>query len=371
MRASAVAGLVFVNSQDELLRKLTTKRSMASVPFGARYRLIDFALSNLVNAGVSNVGLITKENYRSLMDHVGSGIYWDLDRKSGGLRFLPPYSTVGNRRYNGYVEALSGAGDFIKRSHADYMVLYDADIVANVDIAAAVKTHITNHADVTIVTHKGRIPSKTRNIMLPKIEDNIVTEISFADGETAEAEYGLGIVIFNCAMLSRLVENAYNAEGMSINRDIIAKNLNTLKVCAFRHEGYAAVMDSERAFFDANMDLLNADVRRDLFNKKRPILTKTRDDMPTRYGLSSVAENCFIADGCVIDGTVKNSILFRGVKVEKGAVIENSILMQGTSVHKGAQLNYVISDKNATVGADMILKGTAEKSFMIKKNQTL
>lgn len=371
MRASAVAGLVFVNSQDELLRKLTTKRSMASVPFGARYRLIDFALSNLVNAGISNVGLITKENYRSLMDHVGSGIYWDLDRKNGGLRVLPPYSTVGNRRYNGYVEALSGASDFIKRSHADYMVLYDADIVANIDISAAIKTHIKSHADVTIVTHNGTVPSKGRNVMLPTVENGFVTNIEFSDGSEQTAEYGLGILIFNCAPLTRLVESAVNAEGMSINRDIIARHLSSLKVAAFRHEGYAAIMDSERAYFSANMDLLRADVRCDLFNKERPILTKTRDDMPTRYGTKSVAENCFIADGCVIDGTVKNSILFRGVKVAKGAVIENSILMQGTTVAEGAQLEYVIADKNAGIGADMMLKGTPQKSFMIKKNQTI
>lgn len=371
MRASAIAGLVFVNSQDELLRKLTTKRSMASVPFGARYRLVDFALSNLVNAGISNVGLITKENYRSLMDHVGSGISWDLDRKNGGIRILPPYSTAGNRRYNGYVEALSGATDFIKRSHADYMVLADSNLVANVDISAAIETHIKSHADVTVVTHIGKVPMNGRNVMLPTVQNGFVTDIEFSDGSERTAEYGLGILIFNCTPLTRLVESAVNAEGMSINRDIIARHLSALKVAAYRHDGYAAIMDSERAYFGANMDLLKSEVRRDLFNKGRPILTKTRDDMPTRYGTKSVAENCFIADGCVVDGTVKNSILFRGVKVAKGAVIENSILMQGTTVAEGAQLEYVIADKNAAICSDMILKGTAEKSFMIKKNQTI
>lgn len=370
MRASAVAGLVFVNSHDELLNKLTAKRSMASVPFGARYRLIDFALSNLVNAGVSNVGLITKENYRSLMDHLGSGVYWDLDRKSGGIHLFPPYSTVGSRRYNGYVEALIGASHFIKRSNADYMVLYDADVVANVDISAAVKSHIKNHADVTIITSNGTVPKNGTNVMLPETDGDDVKSISFADGSDMTAEYGIGIVIFSSAPLLKLAQIAFDDEATSINRDIIAKNLSSLKVRVFRHEGYAAVMDSERAYLESNMALLDADVRRDLFNKKRPILTKTRDDMPTRYGTHSVVENSLIADGCIIEGTVRNSILFRGVKVEKGAVVENCILMQSTRVSADAELQYVVADKNASIGAGMVLKGNSEKSFIVEKNQT-
>ena len=151
MRASAVAGLVFANINDELLKKLTSKRSMASVPFGARYRLIDFPLSNLVNEGISSVGIITKENYRSLMDHVGSGVYWDLDRKSGGLYLLPPYLTSGVKRYHGTVDALYGARDYIDRCKADYIVICNADVISNIDISAAVDRHIENGADPAVV----------------------------------------------------------------------------------------------------------------------------------------------------------------------------------------------------------------------------
>ena len=166
MRTSAVAGIIFANINDTLLKKLTSKRSMASVPFGARYRLIDFPLSNLVNAGVSSVGIITKENYRSLMDHVGNGVYWDLDRKNGGLYLLPPYVTSGTKRYNGTVDALHGAFDYIDRCNAEYIVLCNADTIANIDLNAALKSHIEKNADITLVYHNGKPPVNNADLML-------------------------------------------------------------------------------------------------------------------------------------------------------------------------------------------------------------
>lgn len=371
MIASSVAAIVFANSQDEFLGKLTKYRSMASVPFGGRYRLIDFSLSNLVNSGISNVGIITKENYRSLMDHVGSGIFWDLDRKNGGIRILPPYSSSGVRRYQGYVEALNGARDFIRRSHAEYIVICDSSVVANVDIGAALDMHIANAADVTLVYHKGTCPKKCSDTMRLSFDENKrVTNIVFS-GDDEDVDYDLGIMIIGCSLLTELVEKSYNSEEISINRDILAGNISKLKIYGYKHEGFAAIMESERTYFDSNMRLLDSEVRHDLFNKERPIYTKTRDDMPTRYGTRAVVENSLIADGCVIDGVVKNSVLFRGVQIEKGAIVENSILMQGVCVAENAQLSYVISDKNAVVGSGMQLKGTVDKAFLVKKNQTV
>ena len=372
MRTSAVAGIVFANVKDDLLRKLTTKRSMASVPFGARYRLIDFTLSNLVNAGISNVGIITKENYRSLMDHVGSGIYWDLDRKSGGLYLLPPYSTSGARRYNGTVDALNGAHDFIKRCKSEYIVLCDADLVANVDIAEALKAHVEKDADVTVVYHKGEVPRNTGETMLFKLDgENRVTEIDFNEEGGIEALFGLGITIISRSLLDSLVNEAIQNDLVSFNEDILARKVKQLKIYGFEHSEYAAVMCGTNTYYSSNIDLLNCEVRHQLFSPERPIYTKDRDDMPTRYGTKAKVNNSLIADGCIIDGTVKNSILFRGVKVEKGAVVENCILMQETVVKADAQLDNVISDKNGVIGEKMVLKGTAKKHFFVKKNEII
>lgn len=371
MRASAVAGIIFANSHDELLNKLTSVRSMASVPFGGRYRLIDFSLSNLINARVNNVGIITKENYRSLMDHIGSGAAWDLDRKNGGIHILPPYNISGARRYHGYIEALYGAKDFIRRSNADYIVICESNIVANIDISAAFEAHIANDADVTVVYHNSKFPKDHPDTMVLSLDDTSrITKIDFADVEGEVCDHSIGTLIISRHLLTELIADGYSSEAYSVSRDILAPKVSSLRIYGFEHKGFAIAMDSGKTYFEANMALLDSQVRKDLF-KARPVFTKTRDDMPTRYGTKADVNNCFIADGCVIEGTVKNSVLFRGVTVKKGAVVENSILMQGVTVDEATQLDYVISDKNAKISGDMVLKGTNEKPFLIKKNQEL
>ena len=372
MISSSVAGIVFANAHDETIAKLTQKRSIASVPFGGRYRLIDFCLSNLVNAGISNVGIITKEKYRSLMDHLGSGMHWDLDRKSGGIRILPPFNVSRVRLYQNHVEALYGAMDFMTRCKEKYIVVYDARTVANIDIKAVVKQHINTNADITVVCRKGlKITNGDNTMALDVNKEGRIVLTGFPQKIAADDVRSMGVYVFNREKLIEIVEESYRTGGDTINDDIISANLDTLKIMAYEHKNYAEIMDCPKAYRRANFELLDANVRKDLFNNERPIYTKTRDDMPTRYGVDSCVKNSLIAEGCVIEGTVKNSVLFRGVKVEKGAVVENCILMQGVTVGENAVLDNVISDKNATVGAGMVAKGTEEKEFFIEKNQKI
>lgn len=372
MISSSVAGIVFANAHDEAIEKLTQKRSIASVPFGGRYRLIDFCLSNLVNAGVSNIGIITREKYRSLMDHLGSGMHWDLDRKSGGIRILPPFNVSRVRLYQNHVEALYGAMDFMTRCKEKYIVIYDARTVANIDIREVVKQHIDSKADITVVCRRGlKITNGDNTMALDVNKEGKVVLTGFPEKIAADDIRSMGVYVFTRDKLVEIVKNSYETGGDTINDDLISANLDTLNVMAYEHKGYAAIMDCPKAYRRANFELLNADVRKDLFNAQRPIYTKTRDDMPTRYGTQSSVTNSLIAEGCVIEGTVKNSVLFRGVKVEKGAVVENSILMQGVTVAEGAQLDNVVSDKNATVSTGMVVKGTEDKAFFVEKNQTL
>lgn len=368
MRAS-VAGIIFANSHDERLGRLTTIRSMASVPFGGRYRMIDFCLSNLVNAGITSVGIIPKENYRSLMDHIGSGIYWDLDRKSGGVHILPPFNQRGNRRYHGYIEALYGSIDFMKRSKADYIVLCDSSVVANIDINAVVDAHIKKGADVTVVYDKtATVDKRVDTIVLDVDSDDKITAINFQTDKDV-SNRGLGVTVFNRDFLINSVEESYIQGGGKIERDILIEYFDEIKIYGYCHNGFVAVMDSTDSYIDANMKLLESDVRKDLFNKERPIYTKTRDDMPTRYGTQSDVKNSFIAEGCVIEGTVKNSVLFRGVTVGKGAVVEDSILMQSVQVKDNAVLKNVVCDKNAVVNSGMTALGTEDRVFFVEKNK--
>lgn len=372
MISSSVAGIIFANAYDEKVQRLTAKRSIASVPFGGRYRLIDFCLSNLVNAGVSNVGIITKEKYRSLMDHIGSGIYWDLDRKSGGIRLLPPFNISKSRIYQGYVEALYGAKDFMVRCNAKYIVLCDARTVANVDLKEVIKLHKLSNADITVVCTKGtEIKDNNHTITLDINKDGSVALTGVPNKIGANDIRSMDIYVFNRDKLIELVENSYENGGITVCEDIVAANIGKLKVMAYEHKGYVAIMDCAANYCRANFDLLSTDVRKDLFNRERPIYTKTRDDMPTRYGTHSSVTNSLVAEGCIIEGTVRNSVLFRGVTVEKGAVVENSILMQGVTVGENAVADRVVSDKNAVISAKMTIKGNGEKAFFVEKNQTL
>ncbi len=371
MRAANVAGVIFGNTRDLLLGKLTGIRSMASVPFGSRYRLIDFTLSNFVNAGITNIGVVTNGNYRSLIDHIGSGIAWDLDRKNKGLHIILPYETKGMGRYTGSVEAINSSMDFIDRCHAEYIVICESNLVANIDFEAVVDYHVKAKADVTMVYAHGKSPEGQIETMITEIEDGRVIKGSFSKESVEDCDYTLGVTVIGRELLKSLVKAASMEEISSLTSGVLAKKLNTLKVMGYKHNGFATVIDSPKKYFDANMQLLDSKVREDLFNSDRPVFTKTRDDMPTRYGTKSEVKNCFIANGCVIDGTVKNSILFRGVKVEKGAVIENSIIMQSGVVEKGANLKYVIADKNVVIGEGTVINGTENRAFFIEKNQIL
>ena len=370
MRTSSLAGLIFANSDDKL-KKLTANRSMASVPFGSRYRIVDFALSNLVNAGVTSVGIITKENYRSLMDHVGNGISWDLDRKNGGVYFIPPYYKRGVKRFFGTVSAIAGSTDYIEKCGAEYIVLYDSHIIANIDLRAAFKQHKETGADITVVYHNGILPEKsTEKLILDMENDGKVKGITFSE-ESKETAFGVGVSIIGKDLLLKLINEAEEDGLTSFAHEVIAEKIKELKIYGFEHSEYVAVMDNTATYYEASMALLQSDVRKQLFNKKRPIYTKVRDGMPTRYGVDAKANNCIIGDDCVIEGTVKNSVLFRGVKVGKDAVVENCILMQETKVGEGATLCNVIADKNASVDKGVVLKGTEERLCFIDKKQIL
>ncbi|MBR4072541.1 MAG: glucose-1-phosphate adenylyltransferase subunit GlgD [Clostridia bacterium] len=372
MKSTKVSAIVFANVEDKLLGDLTAVRSIASVPFGARYRLIDFALSNLVNAGISNVGIITKENYRSLMDHLGSGVHWDLDRKNSGLHILPPFNTTNAVKYTGYVDALNGAKNYISRSKSEYMVICDANVVANIDISAAIESHIEKEADITLLWHKGKAPSNYSNTMVFGFGDEgRINKITFCEDSDCEVDFGFGFYIINTDVLINMIDLAYANGLYDLKLAFFVEQVKQLKIYGYEHKGYISVIDSIDTYYSANMSLLKADTRKDLFDKERAVLTKTRDDMPTRYGTRSVVENSLIGEGCIIDGTVKNSIIFRGVKVEKGAVVENSIVMQSGIVSKDAVLDYTIIDKNVFVGENKVLKGTADDALVIEKNKKI
>ncbi|MCQ2455402.1 MAG: glucose-1-phosphate adenylyltransferase subunit GlgD [Clostridia bacterium] len=370
MRANAVSAVIFSNSNDIALKELTENRSMSSLPFGGRYRLIDFALSNLSNAGISDIGIITKENYRSLMDHVGSGLYWDLDRKRGGLRIIPPFIT-GESQLNGFADISKRAAEFVSRLNSEYVIVCESGTVANFDIGAFIAYHIEKDADITLFYRKAECADKFKNTIKFDIKNGKIVGAVKANRSSESGNYSLGTAIFKKSVFLNFAEFSKSKKSEDAFLTLISENKNNYRIYGFEHKGFAAVIDSRKSFFESNMKLFSEDVRKDLFNKERPVFTKTRDDMPTRYGIFSDVKESLVADGCIIEGTVKNSVLFRGVRVHKGAKVENSILMQGVEVGENAVVRYVVADKNSVITANTPIKGTKHKAFIVKKNQVL
>jgi len=368
MRNNNLLGIVFPNARDDLMAEMTSLRSMGSMPFCGRYRLVDFSLSNLVNAGVSKVGIVTKSNYQSLMDHIGTGKAWDLDRKNGGLFFLPPYSNNAATVYKGHVDGLFGAMSFLKASTEKYVILCDCDVITNFDLKKMVKTHIKSGATITVAYKNGKMPLNQHDAMAFELDGDKVTDVIFPKGDTENCKYSLDIIILARETLISIVEYGYEHNLTSLSRDIFQPNLDKFDIRGYEVTDYAAVMDCPESYARITNEVLaNPEIRRQLFCKERPVFTKTRDDMPTIYGLNSEATNSLIADGCVIEGTVKNSVLFRGVKVEAGAVVENAIVMQDSVIGEGATIEYATLDKKVTVGAGKTLRGTAVYPIYVRK----
>ena len=373
MSANNLMALIFANTNDDMLPSLTMERSMASLPFGSRYRIIDFHLSNLVNAGVSTVQIVPKSNYRSLMEHIGSGKAWDLDRKNGGLMFLPPFiSGQDTATYHGHIDAISKIEKFKAAAKEEYIILCDCDTVLNIDIDEMLQNHIKSGADVSVAYSHGPLPKNTKGRSVLEIEeDGILREILLSKETGRVCNFGLGISIFNRQKLLELNIAASERGYETISRGIVSKNMDNLKVYCYKVDGFVAVIDSVSSYVKANLDVLKCDVRKSLFNPKRPIYTKTRDDMPTKYGLQSEVKNTICGEGCVIEGKVENCVLSRGVKIGKGSVVKNSILMQETVIGENCNIEYLTTDKNVEIADNTDLRGAENNYFVISKNENI
>ena len=356
MAGNNVLGVLFAYVHGKRISELTTNRVMASVPFGGRYRLVDFALSNMVNSGINKVGVITERDYQSLMDHLGSGKAWNLSRKREGLFLLPPFGTD-HKRSDGKIESLASIKRFLANSYEDYVILSDCDYVCNIDYKSAIKFHVQNKSDLTLIYRKGSSPDGIDANVYTVDENGKVTDSIVKDNGNKDVNVGMGMYIIGRRLLMNLVDVCMGRNIVDFDRAVIRKCIDELNVYGYEFKGTAIHITSMTSFFDANMALMDGEVRQELFNPDKPIYTKLRDDMPAKYGLGSSVSNSLVADGCIIDGEVENCILFRGVKVKKGAVVKNCVLMQDTEVGENATLSYVVTDKDVNIDRERSLMG--------------
>lgn len=373
-----VLGIIFPNVYDELVSELTGERLMASIPFASRYRMIDFVLSSMVNCGIDNITVLVRENYFSLLDHLGSGREWDLTRKNGGLNIFPPFAQKNMGIYGGKIGMLASILGFLKSQKEKYVVMSDANIAFNFDFRALVDAHIESEADVTMAYTREELPAGIlASDDLHKamyytfdMEDNRIKKIHINEQDKGVKNFSMNILVFERELLIKLINEAFIGGGVYLERDILVPQLDTLKVCGYEYKEYAARISGLKSYFDENMKLLDNENLEALFDRS-PIYTKIRDDNPTRYISGASAKNVMVADGCLIEGEVENCILFRGVKIGKGAKVKNSILMQDTVIEPGVEAEYVITDKKVTISQDKKLTGTDSFPVFVAKRQVV
>lgn len=375
-----VAGLIFSNIHDQGIPEMTRRRTMASIPFGCRYRMIDFPLSNMVNSGITTVGVITHYNYQSLLDHIGTGKDWDLARRSGGIKILPPYITAyencaSGKLYENRLEALMGSSSFVNRCGADYLVLSDCDVILNMDLKAVLKEHIRTDAYMTVVT-KRLDPAWyrfDRSVDVPNVDvSGRIVGWSHLCPKDGPVDVCTNIMVIKRSDLQRVIAEAVAHGYKDFCQDVIVKNLDRQYFRAYAFEGWYSQISSLESYFRTSMQLLEDRPRRSLFfDRERQIYTKIRNSAPTKYAYDAKVKNSLVADGCVVEGTVENSILFRGVHVGRGTVVKNCVLLQDTYVGDGVSLHCVISDKNVVIKDDRILSGHESMPFFIGKGQTV
>jgi glucose-1-phosphate adenylyltransferase len=367
-----VLGMIFANIHEEALETITAMRTMGSVPFCSRYRLIDFPLSSMVESGITKIGVITNANFNSLMDHVGTGKPWDLSRKTDGLFILPPYSINSVSMWGNRIDAIYGNMGFLDQSsNQDYVLMSDCYNILGLDCDKLFEAHEKKEADITIVGVKAKKPNDLNSLLVfndvsidGKINDAVV------DPDTnGEVFYSTNIILMKKHLLETLVSNAHSKNEVSFQKNILLNCIKTNKVYAYdATDEFVGTIDSVQNYYDVSMSLLQKEYKNKLFAPSRRIYTKERDDMPTLYGKDAKVTNSLVADGCEIKGTVENCILFKGVKVDEGAVVKNSILMQDTVIGQNTKINYIIADKKVNIKAGVELSGAANFPVTLSKD---
>lgn len=365
-----LSGIIFSDTHRGFDISLTKNRTSASVPFGGRYRFIDFALSNMTNSGISSICAVTGQNSRSLMDHVGGGSVWDLSRKGADFFVLP---SVTAPFFRGSLEAMAGCRDFVKRCDADYIVLCDSSVLCNIDYRNALESHIKSGADITAVCNsiskEYELDSEDLNA---ELREGRVTKLytGWSDGNTCT---GMGMYIMTPSILADALDVGTKSGKYSFEKDYLVPGFNngSVKVNAFVFDGVVLRNPNAISYFKNNFLTNNTHVRKELFRSDSPIRTKVRDSGPAVLRRGASLKNTTVADGCIIRGTLQDCILFRDVVVDEGASVRGSILMQGTHIGKNAEVSYTVTDKNVTVSQGAVLSGAPSAPLIISKGVTV
>ena len=364
-------GIIFAELYgSEELNALTYDRNMAAIPFGGRYRLIDFTLSNMVNSDIDNIGVLVKQHYRSLMDHLASGQEWDLNRKNGGLHILPPYanesvahSTVGK------LDELRGALDLLQDSTESYVLLAEASVLCSMDYRPLLDAHIAGGADITAVTYAASGTSADPVHYVFHTENETVKAFALDAVPKAGEDVGIGLYVISREKLIEIVKEYTSYGAYHFERDFMQHQFNAgkLSIDLYQIDGPVLFNRSVNEYLKNSLALTDETVGNAIFQSGNPIYTRVNDEVPTYYGSNCQIASCIIADGCVINGCAEHSVLSRGVQIGSGAKVKNCVIMDGTIVGENAVLENIIIDKRAVISDGTQLIGVPSAPVIIRK----
>lgn len=366
----SLMGVINLDYEHDFLNELTYFRCGAAVPFAGRYRLVDFVISSMVNSSITDIAVFARRKYRSLMDHLGTGDPWDLDRKRGGLFILPPDWNDPTDISQGDLQHFHNNRDFFNRGQASYVLISGSQHVCNINYDDVFQFHLENGADVTVIFKQiDNLDNEYKQCH--KIEFDKNGRVTSINNDHENHHVSLDMLIIKKDLLMNLVDDCIAHGHDHFFRDGIMHRVAELKIFAYEYKGFHAVINSLESFYKHNLALLNPNVYRQLFSREQVILTKVKDEPPAKYLSHANVQNSLVANGCVIDGKVENSILFRGVHIEKGAVIKNSIIMQRCEIKENAHVENVILDKDITLSKDRVLIGASELPFVVAKRKVM
>lgn len=364
---------VILNNPDIDLGELTEVRGANTLPFGGRYRLVDFALSNFVNSGIRKIGVFASDKYRSLVDHLGTGQEWSLSRKSQDLITMQGSAAnylARQRCYINLMEFNENMG-FITRTMPENVVIASSNLVANLDIEQLIEYHEKMNADVTLLTKKqlAHQTADAADLGVGADESGRVSVLSPGNAKGCDHVY-LEIMVIRTSLLFRAIKQSTVINSYDLI-DILSRMVRDLQIYSYEYTGYIRVIRSLKSYYQASMDLLNPSIAQRLFRTDRQISTKIKDNPPTAYGGAARVNHSLIASGCNIEGTVSGSVLFRMVDVGGGTIIRDSILMEACHIGRNVILEHVILDRGVTVSDEVVLQGTQENPVVIRKGDRI
>lgn len=362
-------GIINLDENQDKMGELVRSRTLASVPLSARYRIIDFVLSNMANSGIEGIGIFTANKSRSLINHLTNGRPWDLHRKKDGLRVFnfgdydPSYDDVHN-----FLDNI----EFIKQSRREYVLISPSYMICNIDYNYVLEYHKKLKNDITIV-YKDAVNANREFLgcEVLNVEDNRVISIGENIGREENTKISMEMYIMKTELFLNMIHECIRTGVERKIKSYIASNLNKFKVGAFQFEGYLSCVNSVKSYFDTNLDILNEKINKELFYGNNPIYTKSQDEPPTQYTDNSLVSNSIIANGSYIEGEVKNCIIGRRVVVEKGAKLENCVIMQNTTIGEGVVMDRVIADKGSFVNENQVIKGTNNYPVTIQRTKVI